>query len=258
MNFVSAIVLSVALGITTTVLTAAESFHDLNPFMVVPTDCLTKNDFSQAGELDPKIFQAVQETQWKITNGVLYGMESTKEYQAEKPDHNGTAPRIDLPITPVHYLATFSIRFIGGTPDKNTPVMQFGHHIAHLRLLPTGTELLGARESMRVAAAMDYKLVDSEWYHVMVEVKGEEVVVQFANGPLLYGKHPSYAVVPKSGKRNLGFAGAVGGVIEMDDVTMWAISDEEKAGWPERRAQIPVFEHVNLKAPKGKRGTEDK
>jgi hypothetical protein len=257
MKLISVIISTVTLITYSGLSSAAEPFHELIPLMVIPKECVLKDDFSKEGAVDENSFKPQQGTQWKITNGVLHGMESTKEYQASKPDHNGLQPRLELPTTPLQYMATFSVRFVGGTPDKNTPVLQFGHHVTHLRMLPTGTDLLAARESMKVAASPDFKLVDGEWYQVMVEVKGDEVVIQFAKGPVFYGKHESYEK-PKSGNRKIGFAGAVGGVIEIDDVAVWSINDEEKKEWTESRAKIPAFEHVDLKAGKQKKVLEKK
>jgi hypothetical protein len=258
MKLISITLPIVALVAHTGILSAEEPFHGLTPLMVVPKECVLKDDFSKEGVVDEKSFIPQQGTQWKIANGVLHGTESTKEYQASKPDHNGLQARLELPTTPPQYMATFSVRFIGGTPDKNTPVLQFGHHVTHLRILPTGTDLLASRESLRVAEAPDFKLVDGEWYHVMVEVKGDEVVVQFAKGPVFYGKHESYADPVKSKNRKIGFAGAVGGVIELDDVSVWSINEEVKKEWPENRAKIPPFEPVDLKAAKQKKVPEKK
>ncbi len=259
MKFVPTLIIALA-AILNPILSAEEvSFHELKPMMVVPKDVVLKNDFSKEEDWDKTKIRPVQETQWKVADGLLHGTESTKEYQAQKPDHNGASPMLDIPVTPYHYLATFSVRFIGGKENKNNPQIQFGHHIGTMRLLPGGSEILADHEAVKVAAAPDFKLVDNQWYHVMVEVKGDEILVQFANGPVFYAKHPSLAEVPKSGKKYLGFVGnPEGGVIQIDELNMWTVEETEKKEWAETRAKLPVFEHVDAKPGKKKKEPKQK
>ncbi len=229
---------------------ALENFHGLSPMMSVPKSCVITNDFSVGGPLDKSIYKAQQGTRWEIKDGVLFGQPSTPEYQASKPDHKGLEPRIGFPTTPKQFMATYSIRYMGGTATTISPFMEYGHHVTRVRILPDGTDLLAEHDTLRVAANLDYKLVDGSWYHVMVEAKGEEAVIQFANGPILYAKHATYALPQASGSPGIGFAGARGGTIEIDNLSIWSIADEEQPRWIERRATFPVFEPVRIKEPK--------
>jgi glycerophosphoryl diester phosphodiesterase len=64
-----------------------------------------------------------------------------------------------------------------------------------------------------------------------VEKNGDEFVVQFADGPTLYGRHRSLTESKTSGMSALNIAGPRGGVVEIDNVTLWTIKPENAPRW---------------------------
>lgn len=227
----------------------------LKPLMVVPDKLVLKDDFAKAGPLNKEHWQARQGTQWSIEDGVLRGKPSSAEYQAAKAgDHAGLEPRIAAPITPKECVAMFRVKFSGGEETALVPLVEFGHHVCRLRFSTERTELLAEHDSVRVNEAKGFKYKPDTWYHMLWELRGDEVVIQIADGPTLYAKHPSYAEAAASGANGLGIAGPRGGTVEVDDVLIYSIKpDASPSGWEAAKKKLDVFKPVELPTKKKKR-----
>ncbi len=223
---------------------------DLKPMMAVPDQVVLQNDFSKPGPLNKQHWTPRQGTQWKIAEGVLRGSPSTAEYQAKKKDHKGYEPRLSSPATPAQFIAQFSIRFSGGTETAIVPFIEFGHHVCRLHLTKDGTQVLADGESVMVAESRDLKYEPGRWYHILAELKGEEVVIQFEDGPTLHASHPCFAKPAPGGGGGLGLAGPKDGVAELDDVTLWTLKTDPQPGWAAKRDTLPRFTHVRTAAKK--------
>lgn len=223
---------------------------DLKPLMTVPDQVVLEDDFSKPGPLNKQQWTPRQGTQWKIEDGVLHGNPSTAEYQAKKKDHKGYEPRISSPATPAQFVARFSVRFSGGSETAIVPFIEFGHHVCRLHLTKDGTEVLADGESVKVAESRDLKYEPGRWYHVLAELKGEEVVIQFEDGPVLHASHPCFAKPTPSGGGGLGLAGPKDGTAELDNVTLWTIKPEPQPGWAAKRDTLPRFTHVQAATKK--------
>ena len=77
-------------------------------------------------------------------------------------------------------------------------------------------------------------------------------VIQFADGPTLYAKHPCFALPAASGSKGFGVAGPKGGTAEIDNLTLWSIKPDEQPTWNVRRAALPKFEPMKVKEEKAK------
>ena len=181
---------------------------------------------------------------------MLFGQPSTDEFQASVKHHKGYEPRLSVPLTPAEFAALFSIRFNGGKETAVCPFVEFGHHVCRLKFSSeNGLQLLAEGETLIVAEAKDYKPELGKWIHILAEMKGEEFVVQFENGPTLYAKRASFAKSVSSGGNGFGVAGTKDGTVEIDNLTLWSIKQEANAGWEKSRATFPTFEPV----PTGKK-----
>jgi hypothetical protein len=179
---------------------------------------------------------------------VLRGQQSSPEFQAKKKDHFGYEPRVSALLTPPQFIAEFSVRFTEGSPTAIVPFIEFGHHVCRLRFSAEGTEMLADHESVRVAEAKDFRYEPGKWYRALAELKGDEFVIQFAGGPTLYAKHPSFSKSASSGADGFGLAGPKGGFAEVDNVTFWTIKADPQPGWAATRAKLPAFNPVPAKA----------
>ena len=106
---------------------------------------------------------------------------------------------------------------------------------------------------MRLAEAKTFVWESGKWYHAMAEMKGNEFVMQIADGPTIYGQRDSFAKPPGSGGVGFGVAGPRKGMVELDNVTIWSVKPEENADWKNRKAKFPKYEPVQIKEPKKKK-----
>jgi hypothetical protein len=235
---------------------SSASAADLKPLLAQSDQVVLHDDFSKAGPLDKMHWEARQGTQWVIEEGMLRGKPSTQEYRAKRKSHFGYEPRISAPITPPQCIAEFSVRFSGGSESAIAPFIELGHHICRLHLSKNGVEMQADHESMKVAEANEFKFEPGKWYHVLAELKGDEVVVQFADGPTLYAKSAIFAKPSESGGNGLGIAGPKDGSVEIDNVTLWSIKADEQVSWAAKRDNLPKLEPVPIVKAKGKSKAE--
>ena len=215
---------------------------DLEPLMSQPDKVVLREDFSKSKKLDKAVWRARQGTRWAMEDGVLRGRPSSPEYQARKADHKGLEPRLSIPAAPQEFIIEFSIRIVGGEPTPIVPFVEFGHHVARVNWNKGGARLLANGESVRLAAAPEFHLKSGEWRRALAEIQGDEFVIQFASGATLFGAHEAFA-----GKKDgFGVAGLRGGVIELDDITIWSVKPKKKAYWAAIRAKLPQSRPVKI------------
>ena len=230
----------------------------LQPLMLVPDKVLFEDDFSQPrSDLKSKKAEEGdswvpnQGTRWVVEEGVLRGRSSSPEYQASHKTHKGLHPRIVLAKTPQNYILRFSMRLVDGKPfdpgqrRSISPFIEMGHHIARVTWGANGAMLLADGDSLQIANAPDFKIETGRWYPVMVEKREDEVVVQFGGGPTLHGKHPAYI----SDKHFIMIGGLEGGVMEIDNVTVWSPKEGTQPGWAQTLAKLPPPQDVRIKTP---------
>jgi hypothetical protein len=227
----------------------------LKPLLAIPDKVVLQEDYSQPKKLASEIYSIRQGTQWAVEDGVLRGRPSPPEYQAKKADHQGLEARISIPACPRDFIIQFDVRFVGGQPTPRFPFLEFGHHMARLTWSNGGeANLLADNESVLLATAPGFKTEDGSWYRALAEIKGEEIVIQFAGGPTIYGKHTSL----DSEKSGFGVAGIKGGTVELDNVTVWSVKAENQPNWQMQRAKLPQPKATVLEkaAAKGKKKTK--
>jgi len=216
----------------------------LKPIMAVPADVVLNTDFSKSAPLAKGMWLRRQGTRWAIEDGVLRGRPSSAEFQAARSHHQGLEPRLSVPLTPRQFVARFSLRFQQGAENAIVPFVEFGHHVCRLKFSQQGLSLLADSETVRLAEAKDFRYRPGRWYHCLAELKNDEFVVQFLNGPTLYARHTCFAEPVSSGGRGLGVAGPRNGLVEIDNLTLWKIRGQAHPDWPKRRASMPVFQPV--------------
>jgi hypothetical protein len=215
----------------------------LKPLMAIPDQVVLREDFATAKPLEKGKFMARQGTRWKIGDGVLRGIPSSAEFQAKKKDHFGYEPRLSIPACPQEFIIEFDVRFVGGKATAIAPFVEFGHHIARIAWAGGGAKLVVDTETIQLDAAPDFKIEDGKWYHGLAEAKGDELVVQFDGGPTLHAKHP----VLTGEKDGFGVAGAKGGTVELDNITVWSVKPEVNSEWARTRQTLRSPEPLTVK-----------
>lgn len=227
----------------------AEDWGTLQPLMVIPNKSVLQETFSKSGPVKKTNWQNRQGTRWSVEDGVLRGRPSSEEYQSSRTHHFGYEPRVSVPVTPTEFLAGFSFRFIGGEETDIVPFIEFGHHVCRIKFSSKGTFIVVDHETLKVAEASDFLYEPGKWYHALAELKGDEFVIQFIDGPAWYVKHECLAKVNASGGNGLGLAGPKNGKVELDNVSIWKIRSQSKPSWNKRRKLFDVMDPV----PTGKK-----
>jgi hypothetical protein len=217
----------------------------LKPLMVVPERAVFEDDFTASHPLDPELCRVQQQTRWAIEEGILHGQPATSEFQASRPDHNGLEPRISFPCTPREFAARFSFRFRGGEwiheykPGRGlAPMIEFGHHICRIAQQPDGLQIRVENEAVIVAETREFKLEPDRWYHVLAEWKGDEFVLQFAQGPTLYAKHEIFTRKHSAYAQGLWIGGPRLGEVEIDNLRLWSVQPEPNPDWAKTREKL--------------------
>ena len=225
------------------------------PLLAIPHELVLAEDFDQDVPLLKSTWTRRQGTRWSVRNGILHGEQSSPEYQASKQDHFGYEPRLSIPVTPANFIASFKIRFIGGSETNIAPFIEFDHHVCRVRFSQAGVTLLADHEVWKVAEASEFIWQEGIWYFITAERRGSEFVMQIKDGPTLYAKHPAFATSPASGGKGMGVAGPKKGEIEIDDLKLWSIKKQTQKEWPARRSKFADFAPVQIKTPKPKKSS---
>jgi hypothetical protein len=98
-----------------------------------------------------------------------------------------------------------------------------------------------------VAEDKDYRYPLGEWIEVTAALKGDEFLIEIADGPTLYAKHPVILKPAPSGGTGLGLAGPKGGSVEIDNLKLWKIQAETSPDWAKQREALPAFEPVQVR-----------
>lgn len=222
----------------------AEDTNTLVPILAAPGKVHLQMDFGEDFRVSKgdEYFICGQGTTWVAKDGALVGTESSPEYQAKKKlqgnGHLGTAPRLQILNSPKDVILKYSFKIVGGKKTKLLPMIEAGHHLRRIYFGPESSQILVEHEKTTIAAD-DFVLQSDTWYHVMLEIKDDEFLVRFQNGPVLYGKHPG--VGAEFVNYNIGITATNKGKILIDNMTIWQAGDVLES-WPTTKAQFEAKE----------------
>lgn len=220
--------------------TAHAEQNNLTPMLATPGQVHLKMNFDDDFVIRKghKLFTLGQGTRWEAKDGVLVGTESSPEYQAKKKaqgnGHLGTAPRLQFPNSPRDVILKYSFKIVGGQGTKLLPMIEAGHHLRRIYFGAEGSRILVDHEKTTIAEN-DFVLQTDKWHHVMLEIKGDEFLVRFQDGPTLYGTHPS--VGAEFANYNIGITATNKGTIHIDNMSIWQAS-KTQPGWPVEKEKI--------------------
>lgn len=174
------------------------------PLMIEPGDLVVGSDFDGKRATDGTLLKLRKETVIEIEGGVLRALPpvlTPKVAGAETKWGKSTFARVGLVGLPMDYVGTARWKFIkpadAKTLAKGVVYIDLGHRMIRVTINREGATLLlenhlVGRHDGTPAVVLDeapsLKLVPDHWYEIVVEVKGNEVVIQ-VDDHVLYGKH---------------------------------------------------------------------
>lgn len=212
----------------------------LEPILASPGKVHLAMDFDEdfTVEKGDQYFLRGQGTTWGAKDGMLIGTQSSPEYQAKKKaqgnGHLGTAPRLQLANSPKDVIIKYSFRIVGGKFTRLLPIIEAGHHLRRIYFGPEGSKILVDHEQTTIAKS-DFVLQLDTWYHVMVEIKDDEFLVRFQDGPILYGKHKGVGAEFTS--YNIGITATNKGTMYIDNMSIWKAGARKK-DWAKTRKTL--------------------
>ncbi len=175
-------------------------------------------------------WKALHGTRWQVEGGVYKGVPSTKEFQASRDNHTGATPSMTLVVPARECILEMSIKISGKLNaahigfNEGTTAETTGHIFRMIVGTVSGTALQKDRNSQlkgdkdQILDLSDWKPKRDEWFTVMLETQGDEVVAQIKDGPTLVMKNARLDVPKAWG--NLKARGKEGS-LGYDNVRLW-------------------------------------
>lgn len=226
---------------------------------LVPGQSIFKADFSD-GKNPGKPLWYLRKSKWTVEDGLLCGI-----------NDGGNGPFIRLHSTtnggilPEDYIMKFSFKIEerpGAKRKKNKyhPTrssghrFSFGHYAAKYQWRQD--------KGMDMAIMHGHALVDDrfhiekgKWYHVTVEIRGDEILTWFKDGPAYFMQHDAFRSKP-AGWEFFVHESEIG---HLDNLEVWSLSDATRDEWKNTLEKIRhakrVFlssEHPDFKTAKSK------
>jgi len=174
------------------------------PLMIEPGKLVVGSDFDGKRAADLKLLKLRKETVIAVEGGVLRALPpvlTPKVAGVETKWGKSTFARVGLVGLPMDYVGTARWKFLKPTDAKvlakGVVYIDLGHRMIRVTINREGATLLlenhlVGRHDDKPAILLDeaptLKLVPDHWYEIIVEVKGDEVVIQI-DDHVLYGKH---------------------------------------------------------------------
>jgi hypothetical protein len=176
----------------------------------------------------------LHQTRWNVIDGALHGIPATEDFQKSRTKHNGGTPSSKLVVPIKDGILQMSFKLTGkmagvhfgfndGTfQDGTGHVCRIAFHKRDGISLIKDKNTKLANDQVEVLKSNPFKIQSDQWYTFVMEVTGDQMVVQLKDGPTLKARHKRFGA-PKSWI-NLPTRG--GGEIYYDDVRIWAPSKD--------------------------------
>ena len=220
------LIMFVVFGATLTVCSniGANETNELKPILAKPGKIHLDMDFEEDFTVHKghRFFRLGQGTTWESKGGLLVGTQSSPKYQAKKKaqgnGHLGTAPRLQFPHSPRNLILKYSFKIVGGQTTKLLPMIEAGHHLRRIYFGTDSSQILVDHEKKTIAES-DFVLKRDRWYHIMIEIKDNEFLVRFQDGPTIRGVDPG--VGAQFANYDIGITATNKGTIYIDNLTIW-------------------------------------
>ena len=212
-------------------------------------------DRFDGGQAKPE-WKALHGTRWEVEDGAYKGIPSTKEFQSSRDNHTGATPSMTLGVPARECILEMSIKLSGKLNaahigfNEGTTAQTTGHIFRLIVGVESGTALQRDRNSQKqgdkdqVLDESDWKPKREEWFTVMLETQGDEVVAQIKGGPTLTMKNARLDVPKAWG--NLKARGKEGS-LNYDNVRIWEALPlkSENGNWKKHTIVEPLSGFIN-------------
>ena len=205
---------------------------------LIPGESIFKADFED-GKNPAKPNWQLRKSAWEVKDGILRGVNA-----------GGNGPFIRLHskekggVLPEHYILKFSFK-VAEHPDakkrknKYHPTLSqghrfsFGHYAAKYQWRPDiGMNLhIGHGEALKDSK---FHIKKDEWYHVTAEIRGNEILVWFKDGPAYYMQHDHFRHKPSGWE----FFTHIDEIGCLDNLQLWAVGKGCRDDWEQIRSKI--------------------
>lgn len=205
----------------------------LEPLISTKGSLVYDNLFQKEGKLNPKVWRAVQDTNWGVESGVVIGRPTTEKQREaitakQKADgnpkagrsHLGEYARLNWHGTPNHTIIEMKFKMPGGIDRNNAyhRVIELGVHNARIQFEVDKTTLF-ANHNKEVLDQKEWVMPDGEWCVALFEIKEKDFCIQIENGPTFKGQSESFLTKPRRGKINL--FGKKEGEVHIASLKIW-------------------------------------
>tara|TARA_R110000850_G_scaffold64247_9_gene144442 strand:+ start:2368 stop:3135 length:768 start_codon:yes stop_codon:yes gene_type:complete len=202
-----------------------------------PGELIFSNDFDTPSTLEKPVWY-LRKSDWIVETGALRGT-----------NRDGNGPFIRLqskenggPL-PEDYIMTFSFK-VEENPDEEKSNkhhdtlssghrFSFGHYAAKFQWrADCGMDLnIGHGDVLEDSC---FHIEKGQWYHVTAEIRGDEVLVWFKDGPAYYLQHDFFRSKPSGWE----FFTHISEIGYLDNLKVWSLAEGELPGWHQTRFSI--------------------
>lgn len=231
--------------LTSIILLLAQLYaEEVDTRFLIPGELIFESAFDEGENAPGKPNWMLRKSTWVIEDGVLAGKNA-----------GGNGPFIRLHskekggVLPEDYVMKFSFRIEENPDEKKANYhdetfssghrFSLGHYAAKFQWRPDrGMDLnIGHGDALTDER---FRIERGKWYHVTIEIRGDEVLTWFADGPAYYLQHDHFRHKPSGWE----FFTHISEVGYLDNVRVWSLKEGDQGGWDEVRDRIIAEERA--------------
>lgn len=173
------------------------------------------------GPLNTEFWEVRQNTTWAVKDGVLFGSESSKEFQEKKkasadPSHAGLKPVIWLRKVPENFVCAMRVRYDAKTYQKGFPLFDLGHHIHTLSFSEKATTLT-IKKKVEILPVEEPLFALNQWHDVVIELKKGSILLKIDGKKHLFESQN----IDMTGQAQIDFKAVDFGTCQIDSIRLW-------------------------------------
>lgn len=182
---------------------------------------LVYEDSFDGGAINADFWEVRQNTTWEVKDGVLFGSESSEEFQAMKkaskdPSHAGLKPVMWLKKVPENFVCQMRLRYDAMDYQRGFPLLDIGHHIHTLSFSTEATTLAIKKDVEKIEIKKPLFSLN-EWHDVVIELKKGAILLSIDGKKHLFESEN----IDMTGHAQIDFKAVDFGTCQIDDIKIW-------------------------------------